>query len=127
MNRIIEFRARSIETGEYVYGDFIHRGPLEGKPGIIDDEDYFHEIDPVSLAQLVAVDFNGNAVFEGDIAHRIKQWNDDTCSFLNVDGLPFTASFEDFAPIRDGLIVLFPVAKRISEIEPQTLFEIVDD
>lgn len=67
MNVPIRFRGKCVDTGEYVYGDFVHRGPLESKPGIIDDEDFYNEIDPDSVAQLCGYDRDGNEVYEGDI------------------------------------------------------------
>lgn len=65
--RQIKFRGIDIETGKYVYGDFINRGPLEGKPGIIDDADYYHEIEPESLAQYTECnDGDGDEIYDGD-------------------------------------------------------------
>ena len=64
--RSIKFRGRDVRTDEYVYGDFVHHGPLENKPGIIDGEDFYHEVDPDTVAQLVGYDANGNEVYEGD-------------------------------------------------------------
>ena len=73
MNRLIKFRGCDVETGEFVYGDFITRGPLESKPGIIDDEDFYHEVDPESVAQLVEYDADGGEVYEGDVFYYNEQ------------------------------------------------------
>jgi len=64
--RQIKFRGRDIETGEYIYGDFIHRGPEAGRPGIIDNFDYYHEVEPQSVVQRIASDKNYNGIYDGD-------------------------------------------------------------
>lgn len=64
--REIKFRGREVDTGRVVYGDFIHRGPEAGRPGIIDDEDFYHEVDPDTVAQLIGHDSQGREVYEGD-------------------------------------------------------------
>ena len=65
--RRIKFRGRDIKTGKYVYGDFIHRGPEAGRPGIIDCMDYYHEVEPDSVAQFTnCLDANGEEIYDGD-------------------------------------------------------------
>ena len=66
MNRQIKFRGRDIETGEYIYGDFIHRGPEAGHPGIIDNFDFYHEVEPQSVEQRITLDKNYNGIYDGD-------------------------------------------------------------
>ena len=62
----IKFRGVDIETGEYRYGCLVIHGPFEGKPGIIDSEDYYRAVKPDSVAQLVDYDADGREVYEGD-------------------------------------------------------------
>ena len=42
--RQIRFRGKTPD-GEVVYGDYVTREPLENKPGIIDEQEYYHEAD----------------------------------------------------------------------------------
>ena len=63
--RQIKFRGKTPE-GKFVYGDFVQHGPSENKPGIIDDEGFYREVDPDTVAQLVGCDKNGKEVYEGD-------------------------------------------------------------
>lgn len=64
--RQIKFRGKCIDNGEYVYGDFIHRGPEAGLPGIIDNFDYYHEVEPQSVVQRITSDKNYNGIYDGD-------------------------------------------------------------
>lgn len=64
--RPIKFRGRDIDTDEFVYGDFVHDVPMSSFNGIIDDDDFVHEIKNDTVAQLVGCDRNGNEVYEGD-------------------------------------------------------------
>lgn len=66
MNIPIKFRAKTLK-GEFVFGDFISRGPEAGRPGIIDEQDFYHEVDPDTVVQLVGYDEDENEVYEGDI------------------------------------------------------------
>lgn len=45
----IKFRGVDIETGEYRYGCLVIHGPFEGKPGIIDSEDYTAQSNPTAF------------------------------------------------------------------------------
>ena len=80
VKRPIKFRGRTPE-GQTVYGDFVHYVPMSSFPGIIDDEDFYHEVDPDSVAQLVGFDKHGCEVYEGDFC-------------LDADGKEFKAVFE---------------------------------
>lgn len=62
----IKFRGRDIKTGEYVYGDYIHRGPEAGRPGIIDNYDFYNEVEPQSVVQRITSDKNYNGIYDGD-------------------------------------------------------------
>ena len=62
----IKFRGRDVETGEYVYGDFIN-----GALGTLINEHQWampaRIVEPSSVAQLLGYDKNGDEVYEGDI------------------------------------------------------------
>lgn len=66
MNRQIKFRGKCVGNGECVYGDFIHRGPEAGHPGIIDNFDFYHEVEPQSVEQRITSDKNYNGIYDGD-------------------------------------------------------------
>lgn len=65
MTRKIKFRGRDIDTYEFVYGDFVHNVPMSSFNGIIDDNDFVHEINDDTVAQLVGYDKDGREVYEG--------------------------------------------------------------
>lgn len=74
MNRIIKFRGRWVDDGEYVFGEF-GQGATSGEPVI-----YFYDKDaqqwvgatiyPDTVAQLVGYDKNEKEVYEGDTIVR---------------------------------------------------------
>ena len=101
MKRVIKFRAQSL-LGKTVYGDLYHG--VDGVT-IIDVEHNHIYVYPDSVCQLIGVDANGSAVYEDDKVKRIREWNDDKGKYIDVDNLPFKATFEDYAAIRDGEIV----------------------
>lgn len=64
--RPIKFRGRRIDNGEYVYGVYVKSVPMSSFPGIVDNDDYIHDVDPDSVAQLIGYDVNGKEIYEGD-------------------------------------------------------------
>lgn len=99
MNIPIKFRGKRVDTGEFVFGDFIHRGPLEGKPGIIDEQDFYNEVDPDSVVQLVGYDADDNEVYEGDIL--VGTYNNEWTAMLvhapiSNDGFQIIVPIENF-------------------------------
>lgn len=66
----IKFRGRRIDNGEFVYSVYVKSVPMSSFPGIVDDDDYIHDVDPDSIAQLVGYDANGKEVYEGDTVLR---------------------------------------------------------
>lgn len=110
--REIKFRGRDIETGKLVFGSLVEYeggkyrfwiNPLEG------DRNY--PVDPESVAQLIGVDRNGAEIFEGDTVIRIGGDED----FDEEKAFPMTATFEDYAPIRDGEIIKFEIVGRVND------------
>ncbi|WP_338754259.1 YopX family protein [Bacillus sp. FJAT-52991] len=70
--REIEFRGRSVVTGEWLYGSLIQAIP-QGAVVIYDDNQVIHEVDSETVGQFTGVkdDKNGNKIFEKDIVHTV--------------------------------------------------------
>lgn len=74
MNRIIKFRGKRIDNGEWVVGNYLQRHDSFGALALIevqDEEDYeinTYQVYPESVGQFTGfTDTNGRLVFEGDI------------------------------------------------------------
>lgn len=65
--RKIKFRGVDLKTGEFVYGDFVHKVPMSSFNGIVDEFGVVHEIEPDSQKQLVGFDNQGREVYQGDV------------------------------------------------------------
>ncbi|MBR3746341.1 MAG: hypothetical protein IKP64_10325 [Selenomonadaceae bacterium] len=58
----IKFRGTSKETGEKVFGYYLK----SGDDAQIFDGEYFHSVEPESVAQFISYDKNGEEIYEGD-------------------------------------------------------------
>ena len=128
MNRQIKFRGRVISgrpmAGQVVYGDLIHAWADDEKyPKIRVHEDYvngvavlaYFEVEPDSVAQLIAVGKNGNEIYEGDKVLRLRDlYNESGLFNYEADrrALSYPATFKDYAGILDGDIIFFEAALR---------------
>lgn len=100
--RQIKFRGKHFGTGKLVYGDLIQN--FNGCAVIRNAEtDIWNQVEPESVAQLIAVDCNGREVYEGDLVVRIADYDPD---FDRAKTFPMAATFEDFSAINDGQIIL---------------------
>lgn len=99
--RPIKFRGRRIDNGEFVYGVYVKSVPMSSFPGIVDDDDYIHDVDPDSIAQLVGYDVDGKEVYEGD-------------TLIDDDGQEFVASLQ-------GIVRWVPADKSICADMPDSL------
>ena len=113
MIRKLKFRGFSIK-GEVVFGDFltpwaddqhypIIRDTADYKDGIA--HCYYHDVREGSVHQLIAIDKNGNEVYECDSVIRILELNDDG-ELVHVEAFPMQATFDDFSAINNGEIIL---------------------
>ena len=77
---------------------------------------HYYSVHPKSIAQLIATDANKAEVYEGDTVKRIRIYDDDAQDYIDYDALPFAATFEDYAAIINGEIVLVDSA----DVQKQT-------
>lgn len=99
----IKFRGVDVETGKLVFGDLIQ----PRRHIMIADETGRYEVKPDSVAQLIGVDSHDNDIYEGDIvATAIISPSNDPTIFYEEHVDSHNATFDDFAGIRNGKIVL---------------------
>lgn len=84
--RQIKFRGKTLD-GKIVFGYYVPTCPMSSFPGIVDDMDYIHAIEPDSIAQLVGHDKDGNEVYEGDIlTYGNEEWTAALGSYMRNSG-----------------------------------------
>ena len=65
--RPIKFRGIDLETGDFVFGYFVHYVPQSSFCGIVDQDGFLHEIKPDTVAQFLLRHTSSNEEFyEGD-------------------------------------------------------------
>lgn len=102
--REIKFRGIDLESGEYIYGDFVHYVPMSTFNGIVDEDGFVHEIKFGSERQLVGYDKHEREVYEGDKVRMIH----------NGKEYVYTAHLKGFATTADGC---YTPAEKFSERE----------
>ena len=94
--RDILFRGKSVETGEWEYGDLVHfRGSkLTYIHTTYGEAEIYREVDPETVGQYTEQkDLNGNKIFEGDILMMLNDrdrllcvlWDDEASAFYVVN------------------------------------------
>lgn len=109
--RQIKFRGRvpdddKPDGGKIVYGYLVVYDSGKYTHWLIrPNEDRNVPVVPSSVEQLIGIDKYGTEVYEGDRVIRIFDY-DDNGNRIKVSNWGMNATFEDFAAIRDGDIIL---------------------
>ena len=91
--REILFRGKRLDNGEWVYGYYVHIGPVSCQRAYIIPEYtsaiYVKEVDPSTVDQYTGLmDKNGKRIFEGDVA-KVLQGKDKDIAYVGFENGAF--------------------------------------
>ena len=94
----IKFRGRGLKDKKLYYGSYVQTMPQSSFPAILDNDGFYNEISPESVAQFVGYDCNGDEIYEGDKVHGING---------TMDGHTFTARRDNVVQSTNGMYWVF--------------------
>ena len=91
--REILFRGKRLDNGDWVYGYYVHIGPVSCQRIYIIPEYasalYVNEVDPSTVGQYTSLkDKNGKRIFDGDIA-KVLQGKDKDIAYVGFENGAF--------------------------------------
>ena len=80
----IKFRGRGLKDKKLYYGSYVQTMPQSSFPAILDNDGFYNEVDPASVAQFVGYDCNGDEVYEGDKLNHVDDEDYNAIAYIET-------------------------------------------